>query len=497
MNRIYKLKFDTRRNELVVVSEITAGTGKEKNTGHIAGLTVLSPFKKLLGTLTPVAMMTGLMFGLLPAMVLAADLPAGGQIVGGQGSITTSGNQMTIRQQTQSMATDWYSFDIGKNSTVQFVQPDSSSVALNRVTGAGGSQIMGTLKANGQVFILNPNGVLFGKDARVNVAGLVASTKNMNTADFMNGQYTLSGEGHPGAQVVNQGSLTTTKAGYIVLAGERVSNSGNIVTPGGKTVLAAGKTVTLQLDNGGLTSVSVNGSVVNALVENRGLISATNGQVYLTAKGQDMLLNTVTQALREHPGSPVILGLRPHEHVTDLYRLQPLLAGRAVMFVARCFYWTDFSLPEWLCLERYGFCTWDVLQEPFSRRRALRRFRKRCDDCAREEVLNAAPAIPYLPVMTKVQVIERVNKWLYRELSAVGLTGYEVRVLSLMAEGRKGNMSSGVRSLHKNNGLRKLGMTKHLMDLYRGVKVRAQLQGSLADEYITENKGQSGEHISL
>ncbi|EBR2769165.1 filamentous hemagglutinin N-terminal domain-containing protein, partial [Salmonella enterica] len=293
MNKIYKLKFDKRRNELVIVSEITAGAGKEKSTGHIADLAALSPFRKLLGTLTPVALLTGLIAGFLPAMVLAADLPTGGQIVGGQGSISTSGNQMTIHQQTQNMATNWHSFDIGKNNTVQFVQPDSSSVALNRVTGASGSQIMGTLKANGQVFILNPNGVLFGKDARVNVGGLVASTKNLSTADFMKGQYTLNGNGNPGAQVVNQGSLTAAKGGYIVLAGERISNSGTVTTPSGKTVLAAGKTVTLQLDNGGLTSVSVNGSVVNALVENRGLISASNGQVYLTAKGQDMLLTTV------------------------------------------------------------------------------------------------------------------------------------------------------------------------------------------------------------
>ncbi|EDX4101450.1 filamentous hemagglutinin N-terminal domain-containing protein [Salmonella enterica] len=293
MNRIYKLKFDKRRNELVVVSEITAGMGKEKSTGHIADLSALSLFRKLPGTLTPVALLTGLIISLFPGMALAADLPTGGQIVGGQGSISTSGSQMTIHQQTQNMATNWHSFDIGRNNTVQFVQPDSSAVALNRVTGASGSQIMGTLKANGQVFILNPNGVLFGKGARVNVGGLVASTKNISPADFMKGQYTLSGSGNPGAQVVNQGSLTTSKGGYIVLAGERVSNSGTVTTPSGKTVLAAGKTVTLQLDEGGLTSVSVNGSVVNALVENRGLISASNGQVYLTAKGQDMLLNTV------------------------------------------------------------------------------------------------------------------------------------------------------------------------------------------------------------
>ncbi|EBK1009883.1 filamentous hemagglutinin N-terminal domain-containing protein [Salmonella enterica] len=294
MNKIYRLKFDKRRNELVVVSEIAAGTGKKKNTGHIADLCDVSTFRKLVGTLTPLAFLTGLIISLFPVVALAnPDLPTGGQIVGGRGSISTSGNQMTIHQQTQNMATNWQSFDIGKNNTVQFVQPDSSSVALNRVTGASGSQIMGTLTANGQVFILNPNGVLFGKDARVSVAGLVASTKNINTADFMKGQYTLSGEGNPGAQVINQGSLTTTKGGYIVLAADQVKNSGTITTPSGKTVLAAGKTVTLQLDNGGLTSVSVDGSVVNALVDNRGLISATNGQVFLTARGKDMLLNAV------------------------------------------------------------------------------------------------------------------------------------------------------------------------------------------------------------
>ncbi|HDC1419316.1 TPA: filamentous hemagglutinin N-terminal domain-containing protein, partial [Salmonella enterica] len=293
MNRIYKLKFDRRRNALVVVSELTTGTGKAESTGHVADL-LSSPFRKLLGTLTPLALLTGLLIGVLPMMALAnAPLPTGGHVVAGSGSISSSSNQMTVQQNSQNMVASWNTFDIGKNNTVQFVQPGSSAVALNRVTGGRESQILGTLKANGQVMLINPAGVMFGHGAQVNTAGLLASTKNISNADFMKGQYTLSGEGNPGAQVVNQGSLTTSKGGYIVLAGERVINSGTITTPGGKTVLAAGRTVTLQLDNGGLTSVSVNGSVVNALVDNQGLISATNGQVYLTAKGQDMLLNTV------------------------------------------------------------------------------------------------------------------------------------------------------------------------------------------------------------
>ncbi|EIQ5834070.1 hypothetical protein LVD84_003693 [Salmonella enterica] len=193
-------------------------------------------------------------------------------------------------------------------------------------------------------------------------------------------------------------------------------------------------------------------------------------------------LAQLTRILQAYPRMPVLLGLRPHEHVVDLYRLQPLLAGRAVLFVGRCFYWTDYNLPEWLALERYGFCTWDAMQDPFSRRMELRRFSRLCvdekdDGDDREgKPLNPGPAVAF---MTETQVLERANRWLYRELSATGLTGYEVRVLSLMTEGRNGNLPSRTRSLHKNNGLYKLGMTKHLTDLYRGVKVRAALQSGL------------------
>ncbi|EGR8146090.1 filamentous hemagglutinin N-terminal domain-containing protein, partial [Salmonella enterica subsp. enterica serovar Offa] len=287
MNKIYKLKYDRRRQQLVAVSELTTGAGKEA-TGQVCGLSDISSFRKLLGTLTPLAFLTGLIVSLLPGMALAnPSLPTGGQIVAGQGSISTSGNQMTVNQNTQGMVTNWNSFDIGKNHTVQFVQPGSSAVALNRVTGGHESQILGTLKANGQVMLINPAGVMFGKGAKVNTAGMVASTKNISNEDFMAGRYTFSGGSQPGAEIVNQGSLTTTKGGYIVLAADRVRNQGEIRTPGGRVVLAAADRVTLQLDNTGLTAVSVNGSVVNALAENRGLISATNGQVYLTARGKD------------------------------------------------------------------------------------------------------------------------------------------------------------------------------------------------------------------
>ncbi|HCO0725101.1 TPA: filamentous hemagglutinin N-terminal domain-containing protein, partial [Escherichia coli] len=265
-----------------------AGVGKAKATGRVEGVKASRRGVRAMA----LSLLSGMIMMANP--VTAANLPTGGQIVAGSGSIQTpSGNQMNIHQNSQNMVANWNSFDIGKGNTVQFYQPNSSAVALNRVVGGGESKIMGNLKANGQVFLVNPNGVLFGKDASVSTSGFVASTRDIKNDDFMNRRYTFSGGQKAGAEIVNQGALTTNAGGYIVLAADKVSNSGTIRTPGGKTVLAAGERVTLQLDNGGLTSVQVSGDVVNALVENRGLISARDGQVYLTAFGRDMLMNTV------------------------------------------------------------------------------------------------------------------------------------------------------------------------------------------------------------
>lgn len=179
-------------------------------------------------------------------------------------------------------------------------------------------------------------------------------------------------------------------------------------------------------------------------------------------------LAQLVQVLEEQPFAPVVLGLRPHEHVSGLYRLQPLLSDRAVLFVGRCFYWTDYNLPEWLGMERYGFCTWDAMQHPFSRRMELRRFRQFAADTPD----NVSWPTPVASAMTEIQILERANRWLYRELSASGLTRYEVGYCRCWPEAVKERLSCQTRSLHKNKGLYKLGMTKRLMDLYRGVKVR-------------------------
>ena len=133
---------------------------------------------------------------LLPALANAADLPTGGQVTAGQGQIgLPANNQMVIDQASNKLAIDWQSFDIAAGNKVTFNQPGRDSVALNRVLGADGSKIMGQLDANGRVFIVNPNGVLFGKDAQVNVGGLVASTLDISNRDFEAGNYAFKGNG--------------------------------------------------------------------------------------------------------------------------------------------------------------------------------------------------------------------------------------------------------------------------------------------------------------
>jgi len=230
---------------------------------------------------------------LLPAAAIAADLPTGGNVVAGSGQINTpSANQIVINQASNKLAIDWQSFDIAAGHKVTFNQPGSDSIALNRVLGADGSKIMGQLDANGRVFLINPNGVLFGAGAQVNVGGLVASTLNISDSDFAAGNYRFKGDGS-NASVINNGQITAANGGSVALLGGTVSNNGVIVANQGTVALAAGNAVTLDFAGDGLLKVQVDEAVVDALVENHKLIKADGGQVLLTASAGDALLKTV------------------------------------------------------------------------------------------------------------------------------------------------------------------------------------------------------------
>lgn len=217
--------------------------------------------------------------------------PTGGVVVGGGATIVQADGNLVIRQSTGNVAINWQSFNIGSGQSVTFVQPGSSSVALNRVLGADPSLILGRLSSNGVVFLLNPNGILFGAGASVSVGGLVASTMAISDADFMAGRHVFTDAG-PGS-IVNQGDISARDGGFVALMGRSVSNQGVISARLGNVVLAGADAVTLDVIGDGLLNVSVPQGAVNALVQNGGLIRADGGRVLMTAQAAGDLLGTV------------------------------------------------------------------------------------------------------------------------------------------------------------------------------------------------------------
>lgn len=217
----------------------------------------------------------------------AYALPVGGAVSVGSATIGSSVGTTTITQTSQNAAINWQSFSIGTGESVNFVQPNGNATALNRVLGADPSSILGGLNANGKVFLVNPNGIVFGKGASVNVGGLVGSTRNISDSNFMAGQYNFEGTG--AGSVVNYGSINAN-GGSVALLGANVSNQGVIQAQLGTVALAAGNAFTLDVAGDGLLNVAVNKGAVDALVQNGGLIQADGGRVLMTAQSANNLL---------------------------------------------------------------------------------------------------------------------------------------------------------------------------------------------------------------
>ena len=230
--------------------------------------------------------------GLLSIGVLAGELPTGGHVITGAATISGSGNSMTVQQSSGKVAIDWSSFSIGAGDSVIFKQPSSSAVALNEILGQDPSKIFGTLSANGQVFLLNPNGVLFGRTAQVSVGGLLASTLDLSLSSFLSGKYTFTGAPNSGS-VGNLGQVSATSGGYLAFIGPKVTNSGILNAPQGTVGLAAGDQVTLTLSGRSVIGLSVDVGTLNALASNAQLIRADGGQVILTSRGLDHVLSGV------------------------------------------------------------------------------------------------------------------------------------------------------------------------------------------------------------
>jgi len=240
--------------------------------------------------------------------------PVGGVVSAGSATIGGTAGAMTITQTTPNVAINWQSFGIRAGESVQFLQPSSSSVALNRVIGADPSNLLGSLTANGKVFLVNPNGILFGAGASVNVGGLVASTLAISDADFMANNYKFSGVGT--GSVENRGTINAADGGYVTLLGANVSNQGVISAQLGTIALVAGEAVTLDMAGDKLLNVTVDEGALNALVDNGGMIRADGGQVLLTTQAAGSLLANVVnntgiiqaQTIRNVRGTILLMG---------------------------------------------------------------------------------------------------------------------------------------------------------------------------------------------
>jgi filamentous hemagglutinin family protein len=288
MNRIYRLVWSHGLSAWVAVAETARGRGKN---------TVC----KLLA----VAFFAG------TALVHAA--PIGGVVVAGNGKVSQSGNTTTIEQNSQNLSLNWQSFNVGKQESVNFIQPSASAIAVNRIFDTNGSQILGRLNANGQVWLINPNGVLFGQGAQVNVGGLVASTLELASRSADGKTVSFSGPGN--GSVVNQGTLNAADGGYIALLGSHVSNQGTINARLGTVALGAGNAATLNFNGDSLVSLQIDHSLLNALADNGGLIQADGGRVLMSAGARNAALASVVnntgiieaRTIENHNGTIILL----------------------------------------------------------------------------------------------------------------------------------------------------------------------------------------------
>jgi filamentous hemagglutinin family protein len=245
---------------------------------------------------------------LMPLWIVAAIAnPLGSQVVGGTANVQGQGTStVTVTQSTQNAIINWQTFNIGSGESTQFVQPNSSSVTLNRVTGSlGASVIDGTLTANGRVFVVNPDGILFGAGAKINTGSFLATTNDIRNADFMAGRYQFNIPGRPDASIVNLGTITAQNGGFAALVAPGVRNSGTITANLGTVGLAAGNGFTLDFYGDRLITLGVNDSIatkvidvatgqpLKALVQNDGKLKANGGRVELTAAAARQVVDSV------------------------------------------------------------------------------------------------------------------------------------------------------------------------------------------------------------
>ncbi|KPA14777.1 filamentous hemagglutinin family, partial [Candidatus Magnetomorum sp. HK-1] len=234
-------------------------------------------------------------------------LPQGGNVTHGEATISQpSAVDMHIQQTTDKTVINWKQFDIYKSETVSFIQPSKHAIALNRVMGVNSSFIDGLLSANGRVFLLNPHGVLIGKNGQVNVNGFLASTLNMKDSDFINDRFVFEiHENQSLASIINKGSIKTKDGGFVSLLGSSVKNEGAIIANMGTVQLGSGKKMELNFEGNNLINFIVDSNDHDEIIsdssaeteqtgiEHKGSIQANGGKVLISSTSARSLMKSV------------------------------------------------------------------------------------------------------------------------------------------------------------------------------------------------------------
>ncbi|MFH0790625.1 MAG: filamentous hemagglutinin N-terminal domain-containing protein, partial [Candidatus Omnitrophota bacterium] len=264
-------------------------------------------------------------FLLLSKASFIYGLPEGENVVSGEAVFDRSTtNTLNINTPSEKLIVNYNSFNIAQAEAVNFQQPSSGAIALNRVTGADPSAIMGSLTANGRVFLINPNGVLFGPNSRVDAAALVASTLDISNEDFLKGDFNFYKDGRNGA-IINQGRIASLPGGYICMLSQAIANQGIIQAGLGTVVLASGEKMTLALDDLNQISVVIDeavkgevfapdGKKMDSAIKNSGTIIADGGKIILTAK----VLNNAFDYAVNNSGIIQAKSLFNHDGVVEL-----------------------------------------------------------------------------------------------------------------------------------------------------------------------------------
>jgi len=225
-------------------------------------------------------------------------LPQNGSVVSGQVDMNSSARQMNIHQHSQKAIIDWQSFNIDSGEMVRFVQPNVNAAMLNRVTGFQPSLINGMMQANGNVFLINPNGILVGQSGVIQTHGFIGSTLNIDNDDFLNNSFTFTFQ--PGTslgKIINRGLIESNDAGFVSLLAPQIENHGTIMANMGKIHLAAGERIKLSFVENDLISFAIDPddmpSATNSHIENTGKLQSDAGEILISAKTAGDMVHSV------------------------------------------------------------------------------------------------------------------------------------------------------------------------------------------------------------